>query len=56
MASKTPKAPKSAASKKVITPREFIFKVLMYAFLTMAATVVLIPLVSLLSVSLQSAS
>jgi raffinose/stachyose/melibiose transport system permease protein len=53
MATKTQKPLKVATSKKVMTPREFIFKVLMYAFLTMAATVVLIPLVSLFSVSIQ---
>lgn len=39
--------------KKKLDARGFIFRVLMYAFLTMAATVVLIPLVSLFSVSLQ---
>jgi raffinose/stachyose/melibiose transport system permease protein len=53
MAINTQKSPKVATSKKVMTPREFIFKVLLYAFLTMAATVVLIPLVSLFSVSIQ---
>lgn len=53
MATKTQKPLKVATSKKVMTSREFIFKVLMYAFLTMAATVVLIPLVSLFSVSIQ---
>jgi len=53
MAINTQKPPKVATSKKVMTPREFIFKVLLYAFLTMAATVVLIPLVSLFSVSIQ---
>jgi raffinose/stachyose/melibiose transport system permease protein len=41
--------------KKKMGAREFIFKVLMYAFLTMAATVVLIPLISLFTVSLQPA-
>lgn len=48
------KSPRVKPKKRTsITPREFIFKVLMYAFLTMAATVVLIPLVSLFSVSIQ---
>jgi raffinose/stachyose/melibiose transport system permease protein len=39
--------------KKKTTAQAFVFKVLMYAFLTMAATIVLIPLISLFTVSLQ---
>jgi raffinose/stachyose/melibiose transport system permease protein len=39
--------------KKKTTAQDFVFKVLMYAFLTMAATIVLIPLISLFTVSLQ---
>lgn len=39
--------------KKKLTAQAFVFKVLMYAFLTMAATIVLIPLISLFTVSLQ---
>jgi raffinose/stachyose/melibiose transport system permease protein len=39
--------------KKKLTAQAFVFKVLMYAFLTMAATIVLIPLVSLFTISLQ---
>ena len=39
--------------KKKLTTQAFVFKVLMYAFLTMAATIVLIPLISLFTVSLQ---
>lgn len=43
----------SARRKKKLTARGFVFRVLMYAFLTMAATIVLIPLISLFTVSLQ---
>jgi raffinose/stachyose/melibiose transport system permease protein len=39
--------------KKKLTAQAFVFKVLMYAFLTMTATIVLIPLVSLFTISLQ---
>jgi raffinose/stachyose/melibiose transport system permease protein len=39
--------------KKKLTAQAFVFKVLMYAFLTMAATIVLIPLISLFTVSIQ---
>jgi raffinose/stachyose/melibiose transport system permease protein len=39
--------------KKKLTAQAFVFKVLMYAFLTMTATIVLIPLISLFTVSLQ---
>jgi raffinose/stachyose/melibiose transport system permease protein len=39
--------------KKKLTAQAFVFKVLMYAFLTMAATIVLIPMISLFTVSLQ---
>lgn len=39
--------------KKKLTAQAFVFKVLMYAFLTMAATIVLIPLISLFTVSLE---
>ncbi len=42
-----------APRKKKMTAQTFIFKVLLYAFLTMAATVVLIPIISLVTVSLQ---
>ena len=41
--------------KKKLDARTFVFKVLMYAFLTMTATIVLIPMVSLFTVSLQPA-
>jgi raffinose/stachyose/melibiose transport system permease protein len=41
--------------KKKLDARQFVFKVMMYAFLTMAATIVLIPMVSLFTVSLQPA-
>lgn len=47
----SPRTPKRR--KKRFGPREFVFKVLMYAFLTITATVVLIPLISLFTVSLQ---
>lgn len=46
----------SKPRRRAMRPREFVFKVLMYAFLTMAATVVLIPLLSLFSVSIQPAT
>jgi raffinose/stachyose/melibiose transport system permease protein len=39
--------------KKKLTAQAFVFKVLMYAFLTMAATIVLIPMISLFTVSLE---
>ena len=40
---------------KKMDARTFVFKVLMYAFLTMTATIVLIPMISLFTVSLQPA-
>lgn len=43
----------SVRRKKKLTAQAFVFKVLMYAFLTMAATIVLIPLISLFTVSVQ---
>lgn len=39
--------------KKRLDAKSFVFKVLMYAFLTMAAAIVLVPLISLFSVSIQ---
>ena len=53
MNSTTESPVKVTRSKKVMTPKEFVLKLFMYAFLSMAATVVLIPLVSLFSVSIQ---
>ena len=39
--------------KRPFSAKDFVFRVLLYAFLTMSASVVLIPLLSLLSVALQ---
>lgn len=39
--------------KKRLDARSFVFRIFMYAFLTIAATTVLIPLISLFTVSLQ---
>jgi raffinose/stachyose/melibiose transport system permease protein len=49
------KSPKIALNRKrrPFDARAFVFQILLYAFLTMAAAVVLIPLLSLLSVALQ---
>lgn len=53
LAASSPLIPKRR--KKKLNAREFVFKILLYAFLTVAATVVLIPLISLFTVSLQPA-
>lgn len=45
--------PQKRPRKKKMTAQTFVFKVLMYAFLTMTATIVLIPIISLVTVSLQ---